>query len=95
MIIAYFLSAVVTMGLLQIISGKQYFASRFKRTIAGGTAGTSSYTLLASYTSTESFLLTAVEGTFGIFGYFMLLGLMTLVGVWTWNLFSTRKYLVV
>ncbi len=91
----YIIATVSTFGLLHSLSANSALQTRFSRTVAGGAAGVSSYGWLSTYTSSEALISSCVAGTFGGFGYFMVAGLFSLLGVWGWNLFTTRKFLVV
>lgn len=94
MIAIYFIVIVMTIGSLQLVADKEFFGSTFKRTIAGSSVSTASYGWLSVYSGFESFLRASIDGDFGLAGYFMIISLVGLLGVWIWNLIVTRKYIV-
>ena len=94
MIGLYFVVIVMTIGGLQLIADTEFFGSGFKRTIAGSTVSTASYGWLSVYSGFESYLKACFEGDFGFSGYFLVASLVSLLGIWIWNLLATRKYIV-
>lgn len=90
----YLVVGVLTIGSLQFISQTSYFEKTFSRVITGGTLSTASYGWLSVYSGFESYLRACLSGDFGNGGYFMSFSLIFLLGVWIWNLVSTRKYIV-
>ncbi len=94
MIWIYFIVIVMTIGSLQLVADKEFFGSNIKRTIFGGTTSTASYGWLSVYSGFESYLRACIDGDFGNGGYFLVLSLVGLLGVWIWNLIITRKYIV-
>lgn len=91
----YLLVGLVTMSAFQLFAGKQVLLSRTKSVFVGGTTSSIASQWFTVYSSTESYLQASYSGAFGISGYFMLSGLFMLCGVWIFNLYSTRRYLVV
>lgn len=75
-------------------SAKSSFQSRSKRGILGGTVGTSSYGIFSEWASTINILEESIAGRLGFYGFIFATGFFALCGVWAWNLYSTRKYLV-
>ena len=94
MIWIYFVSIVITIGSLQLLSQQSWIDSTFKRTITGTTTSTASYGWLSAYTGFESYLTACIQVEFGFGGYFMFISLIALLGVWVWNIAVTRQYLV-
>ncbi len=90
----YLIVALTTASGLHWASAKSAFRSRAKRSILGGTIGTSSYGIFTEWASTISILEQSIEGELGFYGFIFATGFFALCGVWTWNLWSTRKYLV-
>lgn len=94
MISIYFLSAALTFGVLHAYAAVRGPTSRLFSTFLGGTTGAFSVGYFDSYTGAESFINACWNGTFGWWGTFFLVGLGSLLTVWGWNLFETRRYLV-
>lgn len=94
MLSVYFVAALITFGVLHLYAAAKGATSRLFSTFVGGSTGGFSVLYFDSYTGVESLLTAAWNGTFGFYGTFMLLGLGSLLGVWFWNLFTTREYLV-
>jgi len=94
MIAIYFIVIIMTIGSLQLVADKEFYGSTFKRTLLGGSTSTASYGWLSVYSGFESYLRACVEGDFGNGGYFLVISLVALLGVWIWNLIVTRKYIV-
>lgn len=90
----YISVAIVTAGLLHWASAKSSFQSRSKRTLLGASGGGLSYGIFSEWTLTISVIDSAIQGKLGIFGYIFALGFFSLLGVWVFNLYTTRKYLV-
>ncbi len=91
----YLIIGLVTMSVFQLFAGSQIALTKTKSVFVGGTASTIASQWFTVYTSTESYLRASYSGSFGAGGYFMLSGLIMLLSVWVFNLFSTRRYLVV
>lgn len=90
----YLLVLLTTASGLHWASAKSTFQSRSKRTILSGTTGTASYGIFSEWTSTIDILNASIEGELSFFGFIFATGFFALLGVWAWNLFTTRKYLV-
>lgn len=86
-----FLSALTV---LTIFSSFSFIENTFFRTLAGGTTGTISASYLGGITPTLSFLEASANGDFGLGGYFMLISLFIMLGVWGSNLFQTKEGIV-
>jgi len=84
----------ITNGLLQLASATSIFQSASKRTLLGASAGGLSYGILSQWTATVSVINASLDGDLGFQGYIFGSGFFVLAGVWAWNLYSTRKYLV-
>jgi hypothetical protein len=65
-----------------------------KRTILGASSGGFTYGILSEWTSSISLIEVSTKGELGIYGLVFASGFYALVGVWAYNLFITRKYLV-
>ncbi len=91
----YIITAMASLGALQIVSNSAAFQGKFRRSIVGSAAGFTSYGWLESYGTVTSLWSSGLEGDLGPFGYVYVVGLVSLLGVWGWNLFSSRRYLVV
>lgn len=94
MLSVYFVAALVTFGVLHVYALTAGASSRLFSTFAGGSTGGFSVLYFDSYTGVESLLNAAWNGTFGFYGYMLLLGLGSLLAVWGWNLTVTHQYLV-
>lgn len=90
----YGVAAIVVFGVLHFWAATKGPSSKIFSTFTGGATGSFSVYYFDSYTGVESFLRAAWNGSFGWYGTVMLLGLGSLLGVWAWNLYTTRKYLV-
>ena len=90
----YLAVGIATLGALHTASAKTAFQSKSKRTILGAGTGGFSYGVLSEWTSAISLIDASIQGELGIFGLIFASGFFALVGVWGWNLFTTRKYLV-
>ncbi len=86
-----FLSAATV---LTIFSSFTFLENLFFRTLAGGTTGSISATYLSGITPTLSFIEASANGQMGIGGYFMLISLFLMLGVWASNLFQTKEGIV-
>ena len=85
---------VATLGVLHTASAKSAFQSKSKRTLLGASSGTFSYGILSEWTSSISLIDASIQGKLGFQGLIFASGFFLLVGVWGWNLFTTRKFLV-
>ena len=90
----YLVVAVSTFAGLHWASAKSAFQSKAKRTLLGASVGTGSYGIFSEWTNTLSVLESSLQGDLSFSGYFFASGFFALIGVWGWNLFSTRRYLV-
>jgi hypothetical protein len=90
----YILTLLGALGALQVVSGSPAFQGKFRRSITGGTAGLVSYGWLENYANVQSVFNASVDGELGFYGYIFVLGLVSLIGVWVWNLIGSRQYLV-
>jgi hypothetical protein len=91
----YVLTAMASLGALHMVSNSPLFQGKFRRSIVGSAAGFTSYGWLESYGTVTALWSSSIEGDLGFYGYIYALGLASLVGVWGWNLFASRRYLVV
>ena len=75
-------------------SAKSAFQTKSKRTLLGASVGSLSYGIFSEWTLTISVIQSSLQGDLSFQGYFFASGFFALLGVWAYNLFSTRKYLV-
>ena len=85
---------IATNGILQIASANSSFQSKSKRTILGASGGTLSYGILSHWTSTISVINASIDGDLGYQGLIFASGFFALIGIWSFNLASSRKFLV-
>lgn len=90
----YLLIGLTTAAGLHAASAKSMFQSRAKRTVLAGGTGAFSYGVFAEWTSTLDILNASINGDLSFYGFVFASGFFALVGVWGWNLYTTRKYLV-
>ena len=90
----YLAVGLATLSALHIASANTAFRSKSKRTILGAGTGGLSYGILEEWTSAISLVDASLQGDLGIYGLVFATGFFALLGVWAWNLFTTRKFLV-
>jgi hypothetical protein len=90
----YLAVGLATLSALHIASANTAFQSKSKRTILGAGSGSLSYGILEEWTSAMSLIDASTQGDLGIYGLIFASGFFVLLGVWGWNLFTTRKFLV-
>lgn len=90
----YLLVGLTTAAGLHWASAKSAFQTKAKRSILAGGTGTFSYGIFAEWTSTLDILNASINGDLSFYGFVFATGFFALCGVWGWNLFTTRKYLV-
>ena len=93
-LVLYLLVGLTTASGLHWASAKSSFQSRSKRTVLSGTTGATSYGIFSEWTSTLDILNASIEGELSFYGFVFATGFFALIGVWGWNLYTTRKYLV-
>ena len=86
--------ALATLSALHMASANTAFQSKSKRTILGAGSGSLSYGILEEWTSAMSLIDASTNGDLGLYGLIFASGFFALIGVWGWNLFTTRQYLV-
>jgi len=79
---------------LQLYSFSGATQTKFRTTLAGGTGSGIFYNYFSNWTSTIDFLQFVSDGGMGNVGYFYIAGLAAIIGVWGWNLATSRKYLI-
>jgi len=90
----YLTVAIVTMSGFHWASAKSMLQTKTKRTIFGTSLGAGSYGIFSEWTQTLDILDASIEGRLGFYGFVFASGFFALVGIWGWNLFTTRKFLV-
>jgi hypothetical protein len=93
-LVLYLLIGLTTASGLHWASAKSTFRNRSQRTILGASSGGLSYGVFSEWTSTVSILNASIAGDLSFYGFIFATGFFALCGVWGWNLFTTRKYLV-
>lgn len=90
----YLAVGVATLAALHTASAKSVFQTKAKRTLLGAGSGSFTFGVLSEWTSAISLIEVSIEGELGIYGLIFASGFFALIGVWAYNLFTTRKYLV-
>ena len=90
----YLLIGLTTAAGLHWASAKSLFRTKSQRAILGSSSGALSYGIFSEWTSTLSILDASIAGDLSFYGFLFATGFFALCGVWGWNLFTTRKYLV-
>lgn len=90
----YLAVGIATLAALHTASANTVFQSKTKRTILGASSGSFTYGILSEWTTAISLIEVSTKGDLGIYGFIFAGGFYALIGVWGYNLFTTRKYLV-
>jgi len=93
-LVLYLLIGLTTASGLHWASAKSMFRTKSQRTILGGSTGGLAYGIFSEWTSTISILNASIAGDLSFYGFIFATGFFALCGVWGWNLYTTRKYLV-
>ena len=93
-LIIYGFTFLISMVILRALVALTFFENIFFRVLTGGTVGTFTSTFLLGITPFLSFLEACTNGDFSLGGYFCVIGLMVMLGVWAYNLFTTREVMV-
>jgi len=94
MITLYLLVGLCTAAGLHWASAKSSFQSKSKRAVLGSSVGGASYGIFSEWTSTISILDASIAGDLSFYGLVFASGFFALCGVWGWNLYTTRKFLI-
>ena len=86
---AYLLVMAVSLGSVSLLQNTTWGALRFGRLLTGGTAGYASSRILVSSTTFSSYVAFALGGGMGLGGFMMCLGLLSLLIVWGYNLWTS------
>jgi len=90
----YLVIGLTTVAGLHWAAAKSAFATKAQRAALGGGTGALSYGIFAEWTSTLSILDASISGDLSFYGFIYASGFFALLGVWAWNLYTTRRYLV-
>ena len=90
----YLVIGLTTVAGLHWAAAKSAFATKAKRTALGSGTGALSYGIFSEWTSTLVILDASIAGELSFYGFLYASGFFALCGVWGWNLYTTRRYLV-
>lgn len=93
-LIVYGFTFLVAMSILSILASLTLLENLFFRVLTGGTIGTITSTYLQGLTPFLSFLEACTNGDFNLGGYFCIIAFITMLGVWAYNLFTTREVII-
>ena len=93
-LLTYLVVIVITGAGLHAASANSWFSTRAQRGLYGGTIGTLSYGIFHDWTLTLDIIDRSMGGELGFFGYFFASGFFAILGVWSYNLIATRRFLV-
>jgi hypothetical protein len=93
-LIVYGFTFLIAMSILSILASFSALENLFFRVLAGGTIGTFTSNYLNGLTPFLSFLEACTNGDFSLGGYFCIVSFLTMLGVWAFNLFTTKEVIV-
>lgn len=94
MITLYLIVGLTTVAGLHWAASKSAFQTKSQSTLLGSGVGGLSYGIFSEWTSTLSILDASIKGDLSFYGFIFATGFFALCGVWGWNLYTSRKYLV-
>lgn len=94
LLLVYGFTFLFSLAFLRVLVSFSAIENIFFRVLTGGTVGTFTSSYLIGLTPFLSFLEASITGEFGLGGFFCIAGLFTMLGVWSFNLFTTRETIV-
>lgn len=89
-VIAFYISgSLTTLATDTILTTRRSYTATF-----GSLAGLMSYSYLKGFTLVLDFIDVCIQGGLGMGGYFFVLGLVSMLAVWMFNLYSVRRLIV-
>ena len=93
-LIVYGFTFLFSMAFLKLLVSFTAIENIFFRVLGGGTVGSITSSYLNGITPFLSFLEACSNGDFSLGGYFCLIGFFVMLGVWAYNLFTTKEAIV-